>query len=81
MAELLLYKPSHSVFQKLDGMNTELHLTFRSRESKVKEKMLGRNEIRFRSRGGKSILLLERTQAVPARPSDNNRVKMKTLGW
>jgi hypothetical protein len=31
-------------------------------------------------RGGKSILL-EGTQAMPARPSDKGRMGVQTLGW
>jgi hypothetical protein len=35
----------------------------------------------FLGRGGrKSILLLEGSQAMPARPSDKDRIRVKTLG-
>jgi hypothetical protein len=30
---------------------------------------------------GKNSILLEGTQAMPARPSDKDRMGVKTLGW
>jgi hypothetical protein len=32
-------------------------------------------------RGGRKSILLEGTQAMPARPSDKERMGAKTLGW
>jgi hypothetical protein len=46
----------------------------------VKRKHMGERERRFVSEGKKSILL-EGTQAMPARPSDKDRMGVKTLGW
>jgi hypothetical protein len=48
--------------------------------AEVKRKHLGESESRFISEGEKSILL-EGTQAIPARPSDKDRMGVKTLGW
>jgi hypothetical protein len=31
--------------------------------------------------GGRKSILLEGTQAMPARPSDKDRMGVKTLGW
>jgi hypothetical protein len=31
--------------------------------------------------GGRKSILLEGTQAIPARPSDKERMGVKTLGW
>jgi hypothetical protein len=47
----------------------------------VKRKYLGESERRFMSEGGGKSILLECTQANPARPSDKNRMGVKTLGW
>jgi hypothetical protein len=47
----------------------------------VKRKHLGESERRFMSEGGKKSILLEGTQAMPARPSDKDRMGVKTLGW
>jgi hypothetical protein len=41
---------------------------------------MGESERRFISGGGESIFL-EGTQAMPARPSDNGGMGVKTLGW
>jgi hypothetical protein len=46
----------------------------------VKRKHLGESERRFISEGENSILL-EGTQAIPARPSDKDRMRVKTLVW
>jgi hypothetical protein len=46
-----------------------------------KRKRLGESERRFISEGGKKSILLECTQAMPARPSDKGRTGVKTLGW
>jgi hypothetical protein len=43
--------------------------------------MWRRTKRHFISGGRKSIILLEGSQAIPARPSDNDRVRVKTLGW
>jgi hypothetical protein len=45
-----------------------------------KEKHLGESERRFISGERKSILL-EGTQAMPARPSDKDNMRVQTLGW
>jgi hypothetical protein len=45
-----------------------------------KRKHLWESEGRFISEGKKSILL-EGTQAMPARPSDKGKMEEKTLGW
>jgi hypothetical protein len=45
-----------------------------------KRKHLGKARSVLYLRGKKSILL-EGTQAMPARPSDKGRMGMKTLGW
>jgi hypothetical protein len=37
--------------------------------------------MRIISVGGRKSILLEGTQAMPARPSDNDRMRAKTLGW
>jgi hypothetical protein len=42
---------------------------------------MGRNERHFISRGRQSISSLEGSQAMPARPSDKDRMILKTLGW
>jgi hypothetical protein len=39
------------------------------------------SERRFISEGGKKSVLLEGSQAMPARPSDEGRMGVKTLGW
>jgi hypothetical protein len=39
------------------------------------------SERRFIYEGGRKSILLEGTQAVPARPSDKDRMGVKTLGW
>jgi hypothetical protein len=44
-------------------------------------KHLGESERRFISEGEKKSILLEGTQAMPARPSDKGRMGVKTLGW
>jgi hypothetical protein len=46
----------------------------------VQRKHLGESERRFISEGGKEHLL-EGTQATPARPSDADKMGVKTLGW
>jgi hypothetical protein len=46
----------------------------------VKRKHLGESERRFISEG-ENIILLEGTQAMPARPSDKDIMGVKTLGW
>jgi hypothetical protein len=46
----------------------------------AKRKHLGESEWRFISGGGWSILL-EGTQAMPARPSDKDKIKVKRLRW
>jgi hypothetical protein len=52
----------------------------RQMKSKFKEEMKGRSERDFIFRGGrKNIVLLEGSQATPARPSGGNNVKVKTL--
>jgi hypothetical protein len=53
-----------------------------SRRVEVKRKHLGECERRFISGGGgRKSVLLEGTQAMPARPSDKDRMGAKTLGW
>jgi hypothetical protein len=52
----------------------------RQMKSKFKEEMKGRSERYFIFRGGrKNIVLLEGSQATPARPSGGNNVKVNTL--
>jgi hypothetical protein len=46
-----------------------------------KRKHLGESERRFISEGEKKSILLEGTQAMPARPSYKGRMGVKTLGW
>jgi hypothetical protein len=49
-------------------------------KSRCKGKIKGRSERYFTFRGGrKSIILLEGSQATPARPFDKNNVEVKTL--
>jgi hypothetical protein len=52
--------------------------------SRSKEKMLGGGEGGERhfisGEGKKSILYLEGSQAIPARPSAKDRIRVKTLG-
>jgi hypothetical protein len=50
-----------------------------SRRVEVEIKLLRESERRFISGEGKNILL-EGTQAMPARPSDKNRMRVKMLG-
>jgi hypothetical protein len=50
-----------------------------SRRVEVKRKFLGESERRFVSEGGRKSV--EGTQAMPARPSDKDRMGVKTLGW
>jgi hypothetical protein len=50
-----------------------------SRRVEVEIKLLRESERRFISVEGKNILL-EGTQAMPARPSDKNRMRVKMLG-
>jgi hypothetical protein len=52
-----------------------------SRRVEVKKKYLAGGDRRFISCGGRNSILLEGTQAMPARPPDTNRMKLKTLGW
>jgi hypothetical protein len=52
-----------------------------SRRVEVKRKRLGENERRFISEGGRKSILLEGTQAMPARPSDKDRMRVKMLRW
>jgi hypothetical protein len=52
-----------------------------SRRVGVKRELWGRSERCFISGGRKSIILLEGSQALHARPSDNGRMRVKTLGW
>jgi hypothetical protein len=53
-----------------------------NRKVEVKRKHLeGGSERRFLSEGGRKSILLEGTQAMPARPSDKDRMGVKTLGW
>jgi hypothetical protein len=40
-----------------------------------------KSERHFILRREKERRLVEGSQASPARPSDNNRIKMKMLGW
>jgi hypothetical protein len=47
----------------------------------VTRKHLGESERRFISEGEKKSILLEGTQAMPVRPSDKNKMGVKTLGW
>jgi hypothetical protein len=45
-------------------------------------KKIGGNETRLISGGGRrKRILLEGTQAIPARPSDKDKMGVKTLGW
>jgi hypothetical protein len=44
-------------------------------------KHLGESERRFISEGVRKSILLEGTQAMPARPPDKDRMGVKTLGW
>jgi hypothetical protein len=49
-------------------------------KSRFKEEIKGSSERRFIFRGRrKSIILLEGSEATPARPSGGNSVKVKTL--
>jgi hypothetical protein len=49
-------------------------------KSRCKEEIKGRSERHFIFRGGrKSVILLEVSQAMPARPSDRHNVKGKAL--
>jgi hypothetical protein len=41
----------------------------------------GGGERRFIPEGGRKCILLEGTQAIPARRSDKDRMKVKMLGW
>jgi hypothetical protein len=50
-----------------------------SRRVEVKIKHLRESERSFVSGGGG--ILLEGTQAMPARPSDKDRMRVKTIGW
>jgi hypothetical protein len=52
-----------------------------SRRVEEKRKHLGESERRFMCEGEKMSILLEGTQAMPARPSDKGRMGVKTLGW
>jgi hypothetical protein len=52
-----------------------------SRRVEVKKNHLGGSERRFISEGGRKSILLEGTQAMSARPSDMDRMGVKTLGW
>jgi hypothetical protein len=47
----------------------------------VKRNTWGESERRFISEGGRKRILLEGTQAMPARPSDKDAMRVKTLGW
>jgi hypothetical protein len=47
----------------------------------VEIKHRGESERRFISGGRGESILLEGTQAMPARPSDKDKMGMKTLGW
>jgi hypothetical protein len=51
-----------------------------SRRVEAKRKHLGGSERRFISEGGRKSILLEGTQAMPARPSDKDRLGVNTLG-
>jgi hypothetical protein len=53
-----------------------------SRRVEERKKTYGRggSERRFTSEGGRNSILLEGTQAMPARP-DKDRMGVKTLGW
>jgi hypothetical protein len=52
-----------------------------SRRVEAKRILWGRSERNFISVGRKSILLSEGSQAMPARPSDKARMRVKTLMW
>jgi hypothetical protein len=52
-----------------------------SRRVEAKRILWGRSERHFISVGRKSILLSEGFQAMPARPSDKDRMRVKTLRW
>jgi hypothetical protein len=46
----------------------------------AKRNIVGRSERRF-ILGGRNILLSEGSQAMPAHPSDKDKLKVKTLAW
>jgi hypothetical protein len=50
-----------------------------SREFEAKRKWGKPDTLCFGEEGER--ILLEGTQAVPARPSDKDRIRVKTLGW
>jgi hypothetical protein len=52
-----------------------------SRKVEVRRKYLVGSERRFIYEGEIKSIFLEGTQAMPARPSDKNRMRVKTLGW
>jgi hypothetical protein len=47
----------------------------------VKRKHLGESERRFISEGERKSILLEGTQAMSARPSDKDRMRVNMLRW
>jgi hypothetical protein len=51
------------------------------RRVEIKRKHLMQSERRFISERGRKSILLEGTQAMPARPCDKDRMGVKTLGW
>jgi hypothetical protein len=51
-----------------------------SRSKNKKNTLRGKREALYIWRGRKNILL-EGTQAMPARPSDKDRMRVKTLEW
>jgi hypothetical protein len=59
-------------------------MTYENREREsgriVEQKHLGESERRFITGRKKKSILLEGTQAMPARPSDKDRIRVKTLG-
>jgi hypothetical protein len=50
-------------------------------EEVVQRKNKERSDRHFVSGGRKSIILLEGSQTLPARPSDNGNMRVKTLEW
>jgi hypothetical protein len=79
----------------LAGLDIRSILTLRNRRERERKKEKERDRKDSRRAGAKktimgevrvtlfleSILLLEGSQAMPVRPSDKDRMRVKTLGW
>jgi hypothetical protein len=67
------------VNRRIDPLKPRDRVRKDSRRVEVKRKLLGGKRGALYKRGGRKSILLEGTQPMPARPSDKDRMGVKTL--